>query len=408
MDLSVNSDANGKIRKNILTKRKRVNRRRNISPAIRKLGDTSNDIPLGRQLYRTPPMSEFKKPLCFSSETQIKELRCSPELFSQKTEEKTMHTIEEIKTSPELNVTMELYTLQSPGSETCRRSRITSHTICSASVLEEDPYSLIRGMEGYEVTPEDLVFIKSAKQKQINHLQMDDLLNGLRNKIKASREMFQADLDQILSCEQGGVLALDSISLLAQKNTADVQHAVREEQAKIAELEDRLTKVLKLREERQRNQEMGSLNKQIFKIKGQIDCLKVELSELNSQLAVGEDAGNESLLAMQGTLKNLEDSKSIKHEEDLSSQELLQVAPSRVKAVKESKRRYGKTSTRVTPRVRNNAENILSTVGTSDVTVSLRRSSRIAKKSCVETKPVLRQKYPNKERISHEERVHFS
>lgn len=46
-------------------------------------------------------------------------------------------------------------------------------SVCSGSVLEEDPYSLIRGMQGYEVTPADLVFLKRTMQeRQINILQV--------------------------------------------------------------------------------------------------------------------------------------------------------------------------------------------------------------------------------------------
>jgi hypothetical protein len=49
-------------------------------------------------------------------------------------------------------------------------------SVCSGSVLEEDHYSLIRGMQGYEVTPADLVFLKRARQeRQINALQVKSI-----------------------------------------------------------------------------------------------------------------------------------------------------------------------------------------------------------------------------------------
>uniref|UniRef100_A0A4W5NK80 Uncharacterized protein n=1 Tax=Hucho hucho TaxID=62062 RepID=A0A4W5NK80_9TELE len=270
MDLSKNSVA--KKRNRNATKRKKVTRKSNVSPAISRLiQDTLNHIPLGRQLQRTPPTSELKITWPLSFETQMIETTPGQEPLS-----------------PALNMSMDLYTIEPAETKTCRRSRITSSTLCSGSVLEEDPYSLIRGMQGYEVTPADLVFLKRARQeRQINTLQreLDELLRQRRNQMLArdlslaSREKILADLDEILSCEQtvqmGQVFlsrrlssteveALDSKSLLAQIKTADVQQTVEEEQAEITELEDRVARALELRErEEQRQQESENRNKVI-------------------------------------------------------------------------------------------------------------------------------------------------
>ncbi|KAJ8004099.1 hypothetical protein DPEC_G00155260 [Dallia pectoralis] len=307
MDNSKDAVSNVNMRKKNATKRKRVIHKSKGSVTGSRLSDTSNHIPLGRQLFRTPPMSELKRHLSFNCETQTKELHLQP------TEEKILQTIKESKTSAVtvplnhgLNVTMELYAIQSLGSETCQRSCISSDPICTAAVLETEPCSVIRDEEDFKVTLEDMPSTNGAEQKG---LQVDELLNQLRIKIKASREMFQADLDQILACEPGRALAdgkIESKSVLAQKKTAKVQRAVQEEQAKIAELEDRVVNVLKLRK-----------------------CEKIQ-----------------------------------------------EAAPSQVKTFKEPKRKYVKA-----PHVRIKAENRPSVVSTSDLETSLRRSSRVAKKT---------------------------
>ncbi|XP_014007747.1 early endosome antigen 1 isoform X1 [Salmo salar] len=403
MDRSKNSVA--KRRNRNATKGKKVTHKSNVSPAISRLiQDTSNHIPLGRQLQRTPPTSELKITWPLSFETQTIETTPGQEPLS-----------------PALNMTMDLNTIEPAETETCRRSRITSSTLCSGSVLEEDPYSLIRDMQGYEVTPADLVFLKRARQeRQINALQreLDELLRQQRNQMLArnlslaSREKIQTDLDEVLSCEQtvqmGQVFlsrklssteveALDSKSLLAQIKTADVQQAVEEEQAEITELEDRVARALELRERgEQRQQEIENRNRAILTKKAKIKHLMKELSELKSQLAGAE----ESLLTIQGKMDTLKDTEK---EEDTGPQEALQVAPSQAKAPKapRTKRNGGETITQQVSHVRIKAENTPTIVGESHMASILRRSTRIAtKKSCVENKPVLRKTRPVKASIS--------
>ncbi|XP_064826553.1 uncharacterized protein LOC135543306 isoform X2 [Oncorhynchus masou masou] len=295
MDLSKISVANRRDRK--ATKGEKATHKSNVSPAISRLiQDPPNHIPLGRQLQRTPPTSELKITWPLSFGTQAIATTPGQEPLS-----------------PVLNMTMDLSTIEPAETETCRRSRITSSTLCSGSVLEEDPYSLIRGMQGYEVTPADLVFLKRARQeRQVNALQrdLDELLRQRRNQMLArdlslaSREKIQTDLDEILSCEQtvqmgqvflsrklssAEVEALDSKSLLAQIKTADVQQAVEEEQAEITALEDSVARALELRERgEQRQQEIENRNRAILTIKANIKHLMKELSELKSQLAEAE------------------------------------------------------------------------------------------------------------------------
>ncbi|XP_021426437.2 early endosome antigen 1 [Oncorhynchus mykiss] len=404
MDISKISVANRRNRN--ATKGKKATHKSNVSPAISRLiRDPSNHIPLGRQLQRTPPTSELKITRPLSFETQAIETTPGQEPLS-----------------PALNMTMDLYTIEPAETETCRRSRITSSTLCSGSVLEEDPYSLIRGMQGYEVTPADLVFLKRARQeRQINALQreLDELLRQRRNQMLArdlslaSREKIQTDLDEILSCEQtvqmGQVFlsrklssteveALDSKSLLAQIKTADVQQAVEEEQAEITALENRVARALELRERgEQRQQEIENRNRAILTKKANIKHLMKELSELKSQLAGAE----ESLLAIQGKMDTLKDTEK---EEDTGPQEALQVAPSQAKAPKKApktKRNGGETITQQASHVRIKAENTPTIVGEPHMASGLRRSKRIAtKKSCVENKPVLRKTRPVKASIS--------
>ncbi|XP_064826552.1 plectin-like isoform X1 [Oncorhynchus masou masou] len=393
MDLSKISVANRRDRK--ATKGEKATHKSNVSPAISRLiQDPPNHIPLGRQLQRTPPTSELKITWPLSFGTQAIATTPGQEPLS-----------------PVLNMTMDLSTIEPAETETCRRSRITSSTLCSGSVLEEDPYSLIRGMQGYEVTPADLVFLKRARQeRQVNALQrdLDELLRQRRNQMLArdlslaSREKIQTDLDEILSCEQtvqmgqvflsrklssAEVEALDSKSLLAQIKTADVQQAVEEEQAEITALEDSVARALELRERgEQRQQEIENRNRAILTIKANIKHLMKELSELKSQLAEAE----ESLLAIQGKMDTLKDTKK---EEDPGPQEALQVAPSQAKAPKKApktKRNGGETITQQASHVRTPT-----IVGEPDMASGLRRSKRIAnKKSCVENKPVLKKTRP--------------
>uniref|UniRef100_A0A673X5P5 Uncharacterized LOC115196350 n=1 Tax=Salmo trutta TaxID=8032 RepID=A0A673X5P5_SALTR len=269
-------------------------------------------------------------------------------------------------------MTKDLYTIKLAETETCRRSRFISSTLCSGSVLEEDPYSLIRDMQGYEVTPADLVFLKRTMQeRQINILQreLDELLRQRRNQMLArnlslaSREKIQTDLDESLSCEQtvqmGQVFlsrklssteveALDSKALLAQIKTADVQQAVEEEQAEITELEDRVARALELRARGEiKQQEIENRNRAILTKKANIKHLMKELSELKSQLAGAEV----SLLAIQGEMDTLKDTEK---EDDTGPQEALQVAPSQAKAPKapKTKRNGGETITQQASHVR--------------------------------------------------------
>ncbi|XP_035620003.2 plectin-like isoform X1 [Oncorhynchus keta] len=402
MDFSKNSVANRRNRN--ATKGKKATHKSNVSPAISRLiQDPSNHIPLGRQLQRTPPTLELNITRPLSFKTHVIESTPGQEPLS-----------------PALNMTMDLYTIE--PAETCRRSRITSSTICSGSVLEEDHYSLIRGMQGYEVTPADLVFLKRARQeRQISALQreLDELLRQRRNQMLArdlslaSREKIQADLDEMLSCEQtvqmGQVFlsrklssteveALDSKSLLAQIKTADVQQAVEEEQAEITALEDSMARALELRERgEQRQQEIENRNRAILTKKANIKHLMKELSELKSLLAGAE----ESLLAIQGKMDTLKDTEK---EEDTGPQEALQVTPSQAKALKKApktKRNGGETITQQASQVRIKDENTPTIVGEPHMASGLRRSTRIAtKKSCVENKPVLRKTRPVKASIS--------
>ncbi|XP_021464000.2 uncharacterized protein LOC110527187 isoform X1 [Oncorhynchus mykiss] len=389
MDLSKNSVANRRNRN--ATKGKKATHKSNVSPAISRLiQDPSNHIPLGRQLQRTPPTSELKITRPLSFETHVIETTPGQEPLS-----------------PTLNMTMDLYTIEPAETETCRRSRITSSTLCSGSVLEEDPYSLIRGMQGYEVTPADLVFLKRARQeRQINALQreLDELLRQRRNQMLArdlslaSREKIQTDLDEILSCEQTVQMGQVFLSRKLSSTEVEAQQAVEEEQAEITVLEDRVARALELRERgEQRQQEIENRNRTILTKKANIKHLMKELSELKSQLAGGE----ESLLAIQGKMDTLKDTEK---EEDTGPQEALQVAPSQAKAPKKApktKRNGGETITQQASHVRIKAENTPTIVGEPHMASGLRRSTRIAtKKSCVENKPVLRKTRPVKASIS--------
>ncbi|KAL1022096.1 hypothetical protein UPYG_G00022160 [Umbra pygmaea] len=413
MDFSRKTLTNENITNENTSKRRRAAQKLICSPPMRILKDTSNEIPLGRQILRTPPLSELKRHFV-RSETHINELPCNTDAILQPNEDTNMQTkgVKRTKASPVkehlspvLNVTMDLYQMEPVESEMLQRSRVNSSTICSASMLEEDPYSLIRGMEGYEVTLEDLAFIKAAKQKkQLNNLQSElvELLKQLENKIKISREKFQAELNQILSCKSvGGLLlsslsslrsseveSLDKKSLLAQKKTAYVQQAVLKEQAKLVELEDRVAKALRLREkEEQRPQEIENQYKHILKIEANVNRVKMELSELSSQLTRALDVGNESFLTTQRKFNNLEVFKAIENEGDVISQEASQVDKGQAKA-RNKKRKYAKTSTQVVSLVQIKVENVATTIGAADE-VTIRRSSRIAKKKSSETVPVL-------------------
>ncbi|XP_020337997.2 plectin-like isoform X2 [Oncorhynchus kisutch] len=257
------------------------------------------------------------------------------------------------------------------------------------TVLEEDPYSLIRGMQGYEVTPADLVFLKRARQeRQINALQILSC--------EQTVQMGQVFLSRKLSSTE--VEALDSKSLPVQIKTADVQQAVEEEQAEITALEDSVARALELRErEEQIQQEIENWNRTILTKKANIKHLMKELSELKCQLAGAE----ESLLAIQGKMDTLKDTEK---EEDTGPQEALQFAPSQAKAPKKApktKRNGGETITQQASHVRIEAENTPTIVGEPHMASGLRRSKRIAtKKSCVENKPVLKKTRPVKASIS--------
>ncbi|XP_064167001.1 uncharacterized protein si:dkeyp-34c12.1 [Anguilla rostrata] len=189
---------------------------------------------------------------------------------------------------------------------------------------EINPDCFIEGMVGYQWTQEDLEFVENTKNKRLIQQQKSELsvllkqleeVHRKRELILDSREKFRTnhpefaafDLTRLLArdflsqrAEAAEVEALDPESLLAQIQGADVQRALYQERAELAELEKRWTTVQKLRKlQEKQSREAEQQEDAILQKQAKVDGLNTELSELKMKLLQAENA-------LQATQKQME------------------------------------------------------------------------------------------------------
>ncbi|XP_029927646.1 DNA repair protein RAD50 isoform X2 [Myripristis murdjan] len=308
-----------------------------------------NFIPTGRQLTRTPPLNQVKRQLDFCSD-DVADGDVPPHVGSQCTKdpkqemEIKMEMEMEMETDAKaqnqsfsnLNRTFDFNSPKTPkhnrdalssdftGSleqptsslnrtfdmnnsqtnKTSKRSR-TQSTICSASLPEAaDANSMLRGMEGYELTADDLEFIEKMQQeKRIKKLQGElvEVERQLESETMAlelalaAKEQTQAELRKFPSCEELIDLAkvflkttspltegmdMESKSLVARVKEKDIQRVTEEETTQMETT---------LADKRQTEmEETGQQEKQILSKLRKIQGLMGQLSDLKSELAKAE------------------------------------------------------------------------------------------------------------------------
>ncbi|XP_041638270.1 uncharacterized protein LOC121506495 [Cheilinus undulatus] len=235
-----------------------------------------NFIPSGRQLPRTPPLTDVRKHLDFCNEDW-----------------------EETQQSVQVDGT-----------------RMTSmqNTMCEYDSLAvrtetDDPTSMLRGMTGYQLTPCDLEFIKKMKdEKLVRKLQGElEEIQKLLNKetmayelICEVREKAEAVMREYPSCKDlvewmkmvikskaplTDLMDLDAKALLTMLTEKDVQTAVDEKRIELRQLETQVANKKKKEAE-----ERGQLEKQVAGERMRIQSLMSQLSILKSELAQQEEA----------------------------------------------------------------------------------------------------------------------
>ncbi|XP_023275963.1 uncharacterized protein LOC111665264 isoform X2 [Seriola lalandi dorsalis] len=169
--------------------------------------------------------------------------------------------------------------------------------------------SMLKGMKGYQLTAGDLEFIVKMKKEE-NLKKLEGELEEVRRSLQketmdfeqacASRDMAQADLNKLPSCEEltecaQAVLEMtspsaeftdpDAKALLAMVTEEQVQRAVDERRTELSQMEKKLAKKRK-----NATKERRQLEKQIATEQLKIQILMFQLSDLKSELAQEEEA----------------------------------------------------------------------------------------------------------------------
>ncbi|XP_042260941.1 uncharacterized protein LOC121892153 isoform X1 [Thunnus maccoyii] len=291
-----------------------------------------NYIPSGRQLPRTPPLTDVKRHLDFGGEdpnNDCAELQQNVEAGSGDQDDP--------------NRTFDLNTHD-------------AKPVCLENIFKpDDPKSLLKGMKGYSLTAGDLEFIEKMKEeKLIKKLQgdLEDVQRLLKKETMAleltlaCREKALAELNKFPSCEEltewvkvvlkmtsplSELSDLDAKSLLTMVTKENVQKAVEEKRIGLTHMEKMLAN-----KKKEEAEERGQLEKQIANEQLKVQGLMSQLSDLKSELAqqkiinlILQEAYE--ALQMQINIQEVKESKGDTLEE-------LQVSKTRVKRGKERKK----------------------------------------------------------------------
>ncbi|XP_039997656.1 stress response protein NST1 [Xiphias gladius] len=287
---------------------------------LKESGHKGNYIPSGRQLPRTPPLTDVKRHLDFGNDDP----KGDREEPRQNTEAGTRDQDNDVQ-----NGTFDFNTPE-PKTE---------------NTLETDnPNSMLKGMKGYQLTAGDLEFIKNMNEEKVIKKLQGDLEEVQRLWKKetmalelacASREKAQAELNKFPSFEEltewtqavlkmtsplTELTGLDTKSLLAMVTIESIQKATDEKRLELA----RMGKAVEIKRKKEAK-ERGQLEKQIATEQLNIQGLMKQLSDLTSELKQEEEAYK----ALQMQIKTREEIKVEAEVEDTSEE--LQAAKSQVK-----------------------------------------------------------------------------
>ncbi|KAK2857004.1 hypothetical protein Q5P01_005739 [Channa striata] len=296
---------------------------------LRDSNPKGNCIPSGRQLPRTPPLSEVKRHLDFSNGDS--DLGC---------EEPQHNTEGDARDQDDLNRTFDF----NPGK-----------TKTENTAELENSSSMLKGMKGYQLTAADLEFINRMKEEKLLKKYQGDL-EEVQRLLKeetralelacALKEAAQAELNKFPSCAEltdwvkvvlrttlpsTDLTGLDEKSLLAMVTKDKVQRTVDKKRVQISRLEKMVAN--KRKEEAE---ERGRYEKQIANEQLKIQGLMSQLCDLTTELVQQEEAHK----ALQVRIKTQEEIKA-KEEAAGASEEQQRAKSQRKPRGKQSKKAAG-------------------------------------------------------------------
>ncbi|XP_026219290.1 axoneme-associated protein mst101(2)-like [Anabas testudineus] len=233
-----------------------------------------NYIPSGRQLPRTPPLTDVKRHLDFSNDDSY--VGC--EEPQQNTEE--------------------------ASSDQDDHDKMFDFSTHETKTEPDEPSSMLKGMKGYQLTAGDLEFIKRMKEEKLVKKYQGDLEDvqrllkketmalelscALRDKAEAELNKFPSSEDVTewvkvvltMTSSSGDLTDLDTKSLLAMVTKENIQTAMNKKKIQLARMEKMMANKRKKEAEERGRREKEIANEQL-KIQG----LMSQLSDLTSELA---------------------------------------------------------------------------------------------------------------------------
>ncbi|XP_039893524.1 paramyosin-like isoform X2 [Simochromis diagramma] len=290
---------------------------------------SGNYIPSGRQLPRTPPLTNVTRQLDFTN-----------------LEEPEQNMEDGVRDKDEGNQKSQTDT-ELPESH--------------------DPHSMLKGMKGYQLTAADLEFLKKMKEEQLVKkmqvkleevqkllkMEMVALEMACASKVKAEAELKRfpscievtewAKVVLRMACPQADLTDADAKSLLSMMKMRDIQDAMDKKTVEFYQIEKMVAN--KRKEEAE---ERGQMERQIANKQLRIQGLMRQLSDLKAELAQREEACKS--LEMQ---VNITEAPEIKEDLDAIKSQMKLPRKRQKKAVKSTEMLQDATNTSKSTRSRN-------------------------------------------------------
>ncbi|XP_039893371.1 uncharacterized protein LOC120736978 isoform X1 [Simochromis diagramma] len=291
---------------------------------------SGNYIPSGRQLPRTPPLTNVTRQLDFTN-----------------LEEPEQNMEDGVRDKDEGNQKSQTDTEELPESH--------------------DPHSMLKGMKGYQLTAADLEFLKKMKEEQLVKkmqvkleevqkllkMEMVALEMACASKVKAEAELKRfpscievtewAKVVLRMACPQADLTDADAKSLLSMMKMRDIQDAMDKKTVEFYQIEKMVAN--KRKEEAE---ERGQMERQIANKQLRIQGLMRQLSDLKAELAQREEACKS--LEMQ---VNITEAPEIKEDLDAIKSQMKLPRKRQKKAVKSTEMLQDATNTSKSTRSRN-------------------------------------------------------
>ncbi|XP_004571295.3 uncharacterized protein LOC101473501 [Maylandia zebra] len=297
---------------------------------LRRSCSSGNYIPSGRQLPRTPPLTNVTRQLDFTN-----------------LEEPEQNMEDGVRDKDEGNQKSQTDTEELPESH--------------------DPHSMLKGMKGYQLTAADLEFLKKMKEEQLvkkMQVKLEEVQKLLKTEMVAlelacaSKMKAEAELKRFpscievtewakvvlrMACPQADLTNADAKSLLSMMKIRDIQDAMDKKRVELYQIEKMVAN--KRKEEAE---ERGQMERQIANKQLRIQGLMRQLSDLKAELAQREEACTS--LEMQ---VNITEAPEIKEDLDAIKSQMKLPRKRQKKAVKSTEMLQDATNTSKSTRSRN-------------------------------------------------------